>query len=274
MTSVVELTKVGKELGYEGEELRNFVKEEQAREREERHSRLEAEKDRLEAERERDRERLELEARLQKEKIEYERKLEQDKLEMEKDKLMLARKLETEKEEAESRKLETEHKFKTDLEKMSKKKVKVKMSPFDEKIDSMDAYLNVYETYAVAQDWDKEIWSLNLPFLLKGTAREVFDRLPLEDRKDYDKLKAALLRQFELTDDGYKKKFRTERPRDNETSVMFLARISRYLDGWLRLSKVEKTYEGLLDFILRDQFLDVCNKELYQNLSSKRLVKA
>ncbi|XP_053393870.1 eukaryotic translation initiation factor 3 subunit A-like [Mercenaria mercenaria] len=321
MTSVVELTKVGKELGYEGEELRNFVKEEQAREREERHSRLEAEKDRVEAEKERlelearlqkekieyekqssleaerlrveaeknrleaDRERLELEARLQKEKIEYERKLEldkleygrkleQDKLEMEKEKLMLARKLETEKEEAESRRLETEHKFKTDLEKMSKKKVKVKMSPFDEKIDSMDAYLNVYETYAVAQDWDKEIWSLNLPFLLKGTAREVFDRLPLEDRKDYDKLKAALLRQFELTDDGYKKKFRTERPRDNETFVMFLARISRYLDGWLRLSKVDKTYEGLLDFILRDQFLDVCNRELYQNLSSKRLVKA
>ncbi|XP_053407213.1 uncharacterized protein LOC128559482 [Mercenaria mercenaria] len=193
---------------------------------------------------------------------------------MEKEKLMLARKLETEKEEAESRRLETEHKFKTDLEKMSKKKVKVKMSPFDEKIDSMDAYLNVYETYAVAQDWDKEIWSLNLPFLLKGTAREVFDRLPLEDRKDYDKLKAALLRQFELTDDGYKKKFRTERPRDNETFVMFLARISRYLDGWLRLSKVDKTYEGLLDFILRDQFLDVCNRELYQNLSSKRLVKA
>ncbi|XP_053393296.1 calponin homology domain-containing protein DDB_G0272472-like isoform X1 [Mercenaria mercenaria] len=296
MTSVVELTKVGKELGYEGEELRNFVKEEQARERDERHSRLEAEKDRLElearlqkekieyerqssleAEKERleaERVRLELEARLQKEKIEYERKLEQDKLEMEKDKLMLARKLETEKEEAESRKLETEHKFKTDLEKMSKKKVKVKMTPFDEKIDSMDAYLNVYETYAVAQDWDKEIWSLNLPFLLKGTAREVFDRLPLEDRKDYDKLKAALLRQFELTDDGYKKKFRTERPRDNETFVMFLARISRYLDGWLRLSKVEKTYEGLLDFILRDQFLDVCNRELYQNLSSKKLVKA
>ncbi|XP_053385664.1 uncharacterized protein LOC128550494 [Mercenaria mercenaria] len=274
MTSVVELTKVGKELGYEGEELRNFVKEEQARERDERHSRLEAEKDRLELEARLQKEKIEYERKLELDKLEYGRKLEQDKLEMEKEKLVLARKLETEKEEAESRKLETEHKFKTDLEKMSKKKVKVKMTPFDEKIDSMDAYLNVYETYAVAQDWDKEIWSLNLPFLLKGTAREVFDRLPLEDRKDYDKLKAALLRQFELTDDGYKKKFRTERPRDNETFVMFLARISRYLDGWLRLSKVDKTYEGLLDFILRDQFLDVCNRELYQNLSSKRLVKA
>ena len=62
MTSVVELTKTGQTLGYEGEELRNFVKEEQVRERDERHSRLEAEKDRSEAEKVR----LELEAKLQK----------------------------------------------------------------------------------------------------------------------------------------------------------------------------------------------------------------
>ena len=61
MTSVVELTKTGRELGYEGEELRNFVTQEQAREREERHDRLEAEKARLaaiEAEREAEKDRL------------------------------------------------------------------------------------------------------------------------------------------------------------------------------------------------------------------------
>jgi hypothetical protein len=73
---------------------------------------------------------------------------------------------------------------------------------------------------------------------------------------------------------NYKKKFRTERPRENETFVVFLARITRYLEGWLRLSKVDKFYEKLLDFILRDQFLDICNGELYQNISSKKLVSA
>jgi hypothetical protein len=131
------------------------------------------------------------------------------------------------------------------------------MTPFDEKIDSMDAYLNVYETYGNAQNWEPEIWALNLPFLLKGTAREVFDRLPLEDRVQYDKLKDALLWQFKLIDDGYKKKFWTEKPHENETFVMFLARITKYLEGWLRLSKVEKSYVKLLNCILRDQFLDI-----------------
>ncbi|XP_060590510.1 uncharacterized abhydrolase domain-containing protein DDB_G0269086-like [Ruditapes philippinarum] len=260
MTSVNELMKVGQELGYTDEALRNFVKEEQAREREERHSRLEAEKERFEAEKERleaekdrlelearlakekleaekerleaEKDRLELEARLAKEKLDYEFKISREKLEIEigmekeklsnearvaKEKLDYGRQLEREKEEAETRKLDTEHKMKIELDMLGKKsvgKVKVKMTPFDEKIDSMDAYLNVYETFASAQNWEHEMWSLNLPFLLKGTAREVFDRLPLEDRTDYDKLKDALLRQFELTDDGYKKKFRTERPRE------------------------------------------------------------
>jgi hypothetical protein len=42
--------------------------------------------------------------------------------------------------------------------------------------------MDAYETYANAQNWESEMWDLNLPFLFKGTAREVFDRLPLEDR--------------------------------------------------------------------------------------------
>ncbi len=56
MTSVVDLTKVGEKLGYSGDELRQFVKEEQAREREERHDRLEREKERLELEAKREKE--------------------------------------------------------------------------------------------------------------------------------------------------------------------------------------------------------------------------
>ena len=130
-----------------------------------------------------------------------------------------------------------------------KGKVKVKMLAFDEKVDSMDAYLSVYESFARAQNWEVDIWALNLPFLLKGTAREVYDRLPPDERTNYEKLKDALLRQFELTEDGYKKRFRSERPFEKETFVMFVAGLQRYLDGWLRLSKVHKNYQSLLDLV-------------------------
>ena len=149
---------------------------------------------------------------------------------LEREKLEVARKLEREKEEAELRNLETEHKLKIDRDRIKDKgKVKVKMLAFDEKVDSMDAYLSVYESFARAQEWEVDIWALNLPFLLKGTAREVYDRLPPDERMNYEKLKDAL---FELTEDGYKKRFRSERPFEKETFVMFVARLQRYLDGW------------------------------------------
>ena len=40
-------------------------------------------------------------------------------------------------------------------------------------------------------------------------------------------------------------------------------RLASYLDKWLRLAKVEKTYEAICDFLARDQFLDCCSHELY-----------
>ena len=52
----------------------------------------------------------------------------------------------------------------------------------------------------MAQNWDKDLWSLDLPFLLNGKTREMFGLLSSEDRLYHDKLK--------LTDTGYKNKFR------------------------------------------------------------------
>ena len=42
-----------------------------------------------------------------------------------------------------------------------------------------------------------------------------------------------------------------------------------YLDKWLSLAKVEKTYEAVCDFLARDQFLDCCSHELYLYLKPK-----
>ena len=56
--------------------------------------------------------------------------------------------------------------------------------------------------------------------------------------------------------------------------LIFFARIDRYLEAWLTLNEVEKTYGKLLHFILRDQFMDICNRELHQKYSNKKLISA
>lgn len=65
-----------------------------------------------------------------------------------------------------------------------------------------------------------------------------------------------------MTEDGFKQKFRSCRPESGETFQQFAVRLSSYFMRWIEMSKVPKTYEGLYDLMLRDQFLHVCNKEV------------
>ena len=47
--------------------------------------------------------------------------------------------------------------------------------------------------------------------------------LPVDIAEDYDGLKAALLTAFELTEEGFRKRFRSCRPEVGETFLQFLA---------------------------------------------------
>ena len=262
---------LAQELGYEGQELRDYLKRQQDLEREERLAQREYEREKREAEqKEKDRE-------LEKMKIEAARK---DK-EVEKLKIEAARKdkeMEMEKEVA-LKKIEAEVELKKiEAETTShpwgpKEKSSNPRSPklpyFDEHMDKMDSYLTRFESYALSNKWDPSMWASYLSALLKGHALEVFVRLSRDDQSDYGQIKEALLTNFDLTERSFRKKFRDCRPEKAETFRQFSGRLASYLDKWLGLAKVEKTYEAVCDFLARDQFLDCCSHELYLYLKPK-----
>ncbi|GFO29994.1 gypsy retrotransposon integrase-like protein 1 [Plakobranchus ocellatus] len=72
-----------------------------------------------------------------------------------------------------------------------------------------------------------------------------YGRLSAEQAKDYDKVKEALMKRYDLTEDGYRRKFRTCKPAEGESPDMFIVRIVTYLDRWNELSKTDKSYENL-----------------------------
>ena len=135
-----------------------------------------------------------------------------------------------------------------------------KLPYFDEHTDKMDSYLTRFESNAISYKWD--------PFsvhhtLLKEHALEVFVRLSKDDKLDYSQIKEALLTNFDLTKRSFRKKFRDCRPEKAGIFRQFSGRLASYLDKWLGLAKVEKTYEAVCDFLARDQFLDCCSHKLY-----------
>ena len=393
MDVIERLTKQGKDLGYEGETLQTFVKEQQIELRDERKAMREAERERREAERESreaenakreaeakterekaniERENREAEAKLEREKLELLEKIEAHKREAAREAREAEAKIEHDKREAEAKiehdKREAEELFKReeletmerierekhdierekhDIERekieaaekqreaaerqrkeereaaerhdqllcdMEKAKLALeqdkinsqqfqqqrdyefkcqlqdrqhegelerleaqkaltqpretikakapKIPAFNEGKDEMDSYLLRFERYATAQKWEPDTWATGLSALLQGKALDVYALMPKEDALNYDKLKVALLKRYELTEEGFKRKYKKCRPENGETFQQFTTRMKSYFTRWIDMASIEKSYEGLQDLILREQLTFICNRDL------------
>ena len=130
----------------------------------------------------------------------------------------------------------------------------------------MDSYLGRFERFAETQKWKCEHWAVYLSALLKGRALDVYSKMPPEQTGDYDRLKDALLKRYMLSADGFKKRFRTAKPEAGESPTQFLTRIDNYLERWIELAKVTKSYEGLKTLIVQEQYLSTCPKEMAMHL--------
>ena len=235
-TTLKDLLSLGKELSYEGEQLRIFVKEEQDRERDERE--LQRQEDKMKRELEMKKVALE---ETQK-KMDHEERLKE--LDIEAQKVLLQKGPKTE----------------PTVDNLPH--VRLKLPCFDQSKDDMDAFITRFEMYCATQAIPKGKWNLHLSTLLTGEALNVYWRQPVDDIDDYEKLKIALLKRFKLTADGYRNKFRAARSEDGESTFQYLSRLKSYVDRWVQMSELDPTYENLSDLIVCEQFLKMCNRDL------------
>ena len=136
-----------------------------------------------------------------------------------------------------------------------------KLPSFVDGKDDLDAYLQRFERFATTAKWEKTGWASKLSALLSGRALEVYSRLSEEAAQDYDRVKLALMKRYDLTEDGYRRKFRASKPEVDESPEQFIVRLDRYLLRWLELSNTDKSFEGLKDLIVKEQFIDSCPNE-------------
>ena len=72
-----------------------------------------------------------------------------------------------------------------------------------------------------------------------------------------------------MTERGFRKKFRYERPEKSETFIQYSSRLRSYLNIWLKMAEKEESYEAVCDFFARDQCLETCSRGLYVHLKPK-----
>ena len=242
MDRLEKLLDMGKTLGYDGQELRNFVAE---RERLARDDRLE----------EREAKRLADENETKRREIE----LRQVEMKLKHDLEMSQIQLQAEQIKADSIRGSTEN--------ISSQGSSVsfrvpKLPCFVDGKDGIDSYLSRFETYAESMQWPKEKYALCLSALLTGKALEVLSRIPQDLVYDYDHLKTALLEKYQLTSDDFRNNFFSMKQAPNESAPQFMGKLKHYFTRWIALSNTEESFEGVRELILREQFLSSCPRNV------------
>ena len=78
--------------------------------------------------------------------------------------------------------------------------------PFQEK--EVDKYFAHFEKVADSLNWPKESWVLLLQSVLVGKVQENFAHLSVKQSSNYEHVKEAVLKAYELVTAAYRQKFR------------------------------------------------------------------
>ena len=77
------------------------------------------------------------------------------------------------------------------------------------------------------------------------------------------------MKRYDLTEEGYRRKFRASKPEVDESPEQFIVRLDTYLVRWLELLNTERSFEGLKDLIVKEQFIVSSPKELAIHLRER-----
>ena len=124
---------------------------------------------------------------------------------------------------------------------------------FQENRDDINVYLGRFERFAIIQKWDKANWAVMLSALhvLTGRALEAYNSMSDNDATDYNQVKAAILKGYNLTEEGFRRKFRWSKPEQDESPEQFATRIGKYFDQWTETAGVTD-YETLRNLIIKE----------------------
>eukprot|EP00105_Crassostrea_gigas_P046081 XP_019930229.1 PREDICTED: uncharacterized protein LOC105347349 [Crassostrea gigas] len=214
-------------------------------EREERQARREKEKDELEMQR------IKMENDEKERKRLHDKDLEEKRLEV--------RMKELELQEREMRERETNPVAMVERE--AKHEVKFILPKYVEGED-IDVFLRSFERLATLHKWQKAEWALRLIPQLTGKALDTYARLGEVEANDYDVIKNAILKRYNLTASTYRDKFRGCKQFSSETFREFSSRATNYFDHWCQMEKVNKNHDNLVDVLMREQLTNSSSRDL------------
>jgi len=110
-----------------------------------------------------------------------------------------------------------------------------------------------------------------LQSVLVGKAREIFSALPLSQSGDYEAVKNAILKAYELVPEAYRQKFRNTKKQYDQTHVEFARVKEQLFDRWLTSREVGKNYEKLRQLVLVEEFKQCVHSDVKTHLDEHKV---
>ena len=118
----------------------------------------------------------------------------------------------------------------------------------------MKFFLTIFERIATVYKWNEDIWSLKLAPLLIGPAQAANANIAKEDVFEYQQVKAAILKRYDINEETYRQRFREARPKQNESHGEFVLRIRDLFTKGTHLDTCK--VNELADTLILEHFLN------------------
>jgi hypothetical protein len=79
-----------------------------------------------------------------------------------------------------------------------------------------------------------------------------------------------LFKRFNMTEEGFRTKFRGSKIEKGEIPTQYLVRLENYLGNWMSQAGAELHFKRFKDLVLREQFLNSSNKQLQLFLKERK----
>ena len=141
--------------------------------------------------------------------------------------------------------------------------------PFQEK--EVDKYFAHFEKVAESFNWPKESWVLLLQSVLVGKAQEIYGSLSVEQSSNYDHVKEAILKAYELVPEVYRQKFRNYLKYDSKTHVEFAREKENFFNRWCHSKEIGQDFKKLKQMVLLEEFKDKVRPDIRSHLDEQKV---
>ena len=141
--------------------------------------------------------------------------------------------------------------------------------PFQEK--EVDKYFAHFEKVADSLNWPKESWVLLLQSVLVGKAQEIYGSLSVEQSSNYEHVKEAILKAYELVPEAYRQKFRNYLKYDSKTHVEFAREKKNLFNRWCHSKEIGQDFKKLKQMVLLEEFKDKVRPDIRSHLDEQKV---